>query len=63
MANPKWQEMEVVDSPEGIGDFGVEAPSVDQWVRMQFAPREKILVVPVVVELGSNPKDFDLESG
>jgi len=54
--------MEVADSPEGTGDFGVEAPSVDQWV-MQCAPREKILVVPVVVESGSNPKDFDLESG
>ena len=55
--------MEVVDSPEGTGDFGVEALSVDQWVCMQFSPREKILVVPMVVESGSNPKDFDLESG
>ena len=45
------------------GDFGVEALSVDQWDRMQFSPREKILVAPVVVELGSNPKDCDLEFG
>jgi hypothetical protein len=63
MANPKWRERVIADSPEGTGDFGVEALSVNQWVRMQFAPREKILVVPVVVESGSNPKDFDLESG
>jgi hypothetical protein len=55
--------MAIADSPEGTGDFGVEAPSVNQWVRMQFAPREKILVAPVVVESGSNPKDFDLEFG
>jgi hypothetical protein len=55
--------MTIANSPEGTGDFGVEAPSVDQWVRMHFSPREKILVAPIVVESGSNPKDFDLESG
>jgi hypothetical protein len=55
--------MEAAYSPRGTGDFGVEAPSVNQWVRMWFSPREKILVVPMVVELGSNPKDFDLGFG
>ena len=45
------------------GDFGAEAQSVNQWEHMQFAPRETILVGPVVVESDNNPKDFDLEFG
>jgi hypothetical protein len=63
MANPKWKEKAIVDSPGGTGDFGVEALSVNQWVHMQFSPRETILVAPVVVKLGDNPKDFDFEFG